>query len=540
MEQDVGLAPRTDASELKASLAAIVGDTHVHDDLASRQLHSEDIWLPAGSTVALIVAPASTDEVAAIVRAVGAAGYAIAPRGGGMSYTGGYVPTHDRTVSLDMRRMNQILRISREDMTVTVQAGTTWVAVNQALAAEGLRLPFWGPMSGLSSTIGGGVSQLNAMFGAGHYGTSSESVVALTVVTADGEIIRTGARGPGGDTPHYRHFGPDLTGLFCGDCGSLGIKAEVTLRLITAPGFEDTASFSFPTGQALLEAMAEIARRGVAAETCAFDPGLTAVRLRRASLTGDIKTLGAVVAKEKSLGKGLLAAAKIAMGGRNFIAPSDYPLHVACEGRSKSGVEADMAETRRICAAGGGTEIENTIAKVIRAMPFPPLNSMLGPTGEAWVPSHCVSSLSTAPAIFAEIQAVYESRRAEMDAAEIHTGFLFTTMSSNAIVIEPVFFWPQGWRKVHESAVERAHLARLTPRDANPAATALVNELRKALLAIFERYGTGHFQIGRVYPYRESRDAGSRALLDAVKAVVDPHGILNPGVLGFPVASDRT
>ena len=62
-------------------------------------------------------------------------------------------------------------------------------------------------MSGLSSTIGGGISQLNAMLGAGHYGTSSESVVALTVVLADGSILRTGARGPDGDTPFYRHYG---------------------------------------------------------------------------------------------------------------------------------------------------------------------------------------------------------------------------------------------------------------------------------------------------------------------------------------------
>jgi D-lactate dehydrogenase (cytochrome) len=539
MQQEAEIAPLSGTAQLESRLAAIVGAAHVRSDSATRALHSEDIWLPAPATVALVVTPGSTGEVSAILKAANEAGYAVAPRGAGMSYTGGYVPLHDRTISLDMTRMDRILRLSRDDMTITVEAGATWTAVNDALAAHGLRLPFWGPMSGLSSTIGGGISQLNAMFGAGHYGTSSESVVALKVVTASGEIIRTGAQGPDGDTPHYRHFGPDLTGLFCGDCGTLGIKTEVTLRLITTPKFEDTASFSFPNGEALLKAMAEIARAGVACETCAFDPGLTVVRLKRASLAADVKTLGKVVAKEKSLGKGLLAAAKIAMGGRNFIAPTDYPLHFACEGRSKAAVEADMAEARRICIALGGSEIENTIAKVIRAMPFPPLNSMLGPTGEAWVPCHGVCSLSTAPAIFAEIQALYDRRRAEMDAAEIHTGFLFTTMASNALVIEPVFFWPQGWRKVHESAVEPAHLSRLTQRPDNPGATDLVKSLRKDVIAIFSRYGTGHFQIGRTYPYRESRDASSAALLDAVKTVVDPNGLLNPGVLGFPQTESR-
>jgi len=534
MQQDELLVATPQTDDLQSSLAAVVGAGNIRADEESRRLHSEDIWTPVGPVVALIVAPGSVDELAATVAAIRAAGYAIAPRGAGMSYTGGYVPAADRTVSLDMSRMNQILRISREDMTITVQAGVTWKTLNEALASQGLRTPFWGPMSGLSSTIGGGISQLNAMFGAGHYGTSSESVVALTVVASDGSVVRTGARGPGGETPFYRHFGPDLTGVFCGDCGTLGIKAEITLRLMTMPAFEDHASFSFPSGEALLKAMAEIARQGLAAETCAFDPGLTMVRMKRASLTSDVKTLGAVVAKEKNFGKGLLAAAKIAMGGRNFIAPTDYPLHVICEGRSKAAVDHDMAATRKIATQFGGAEIENSIAKVIRAMPFPALNSMVGPTGEAWVPIHGVCSLSTSPKIFAEIQALYAERKAEMDAHEIHTGFLFTTMSSNAIVLEPVFFWPQGWRPVHESAVEPAHLSRLQQRPQNEDATALVTSLRKAVVAIFERYGTGHFQIGRTYPYRESRDKMSKALLDGIKAIMDPDGVINPGVLGFP------
>lgn len=534
MHQDELLAEMPGTDTLQSGLAAIVGAGNIRSDEASRRLHSEDIWNPVGPVVALIAAPGSVQELAATVAAVHAAGYAIAPRGAGMSYTGGYVPAADRTVSLDMSRMNRIVRISRDDMTVTVQAGVTWKDMNEALAAQGLRTPFWGPMSGLSSTIGGGISQLNAMFGAGHYGTSSESVVALTVVASDGSLIRTGARGPDGDTPHYRHFGPDLTGIFCGDCGTLGIKAEITLRLITMPAFEDHASFSFPSGEALLQAMAEIARQGLAAETCAFDPGLTVVRMKRASLTADVKTLGAVISKEKNFGKGLMAAAKIAMGGRNFIAPTDYPLHVICEGRSKAAVDHDMAATRKIAAQFGGAEIENSIAKVIRAMPFPALNSMVGPTGEAWVPVHGVCSLSTSPKIFAEIQELYARRKAEMDAHELHTGFLFTTMASNAIVIEPVIFWPHGWRPVHESAVEPAHLARLQQRPANEEATALVSSLRKDLIAIFARYGTGHFQIGRSYPYRESRDDLSKTLLDGIKAIMDPDGVINPGVLGFP------
>ena len=450
-----------------------------------------------------------------------------------MSYTGGYVPAGERTVSLDMARMNRILRISRDDMVVTVETGVTWKALGQALAPLGLRTPFWGPMSGLKSTIGGGLSQLNAMFGAGQHGTSSESLVALSVVLSDGRVLRTGARGADGDTPFYRHFGPDLAGLFCGDCGVFGVKTEITLRLIAAPAYEDQASFSFPSGAGLLRAMAAIARAGIACETCAFDPGLTSVRLARASLSADVRTLGAVITKEKSIARGLFSVAKIALGGRKFVEADEYPLHVVCEGRSAAGVRADMAALRRIAHAESGKEIANTIAKVIRAMPFPELNSMVGPSGEAWVPVHGVVSLSSAPAILDEIHALYAERSAVHAAAGVKTGFLFTTMSSNAIIIEPVYFWPEGWRDIHAAAIEPAHLARLTQRPPNPQARNVVMQTRKAVLAIFVRHGTGHFQIGRTYPYRESRDPPSVELLDTIKQFADPFGLFNPGVLGF-------
>ncbi len=519
--------PNSRAGTLKTALAAICG---VRDDAATRELFSEDIWSVAKAETALVAAPKSLVELSAVVAATHQAGFAIAPRGAGMSYTGGYIPVCDDTVSLDMAQMDRIIAIRPDDMTITVEAGCTWLTVNNALASQGLRLPFWGPMSGYSSTIGGGISQLNAMLGAGHYGTSSESVVALTVVLANGQVLRTGA---GGATPFYRHYGPDLTGIFCGDCGVFGVKAEITLRLIKLPAHEDYASFSFASGANLLAAMAEMARCGVASEMCAFDPGLTKVRMARASIMGDVKTLGAVVANEKSLGKGLMAAAKIALGGRNFIDADDYPLHVICDGRSAGGVAHDIAEARRIAAENGGHEIENTIAKVIRAMPFPPLNSMLGPSGEAWAPIHGNVSLSNAPKLFAAIEALKIEMAADFDREGITSGYLFSSLSTNALVVEPVFYWPHGWRPVHESAVEPAHLARLTQRPPNPAATAVVAEARRRIVEICAQFGCSHFQVGRAYPYRASRDAASQALLDALKAHLDPDNSMNPNSLGF-------
>jgi FAD/FMN-containing dehydrogenase len=523
---------------LRSALCVILGDAQVSDDPKTLDLHSADIFSRGVAAPVLVVSPGSVDELSRALAAIDAAGFSVAPRGAGMSYTGGYVPAGPHTVSLDMTRMNRVLSVRADDMVVTVQGGCTWLALNAALAPLGLRTPFWGPMSGLVSTIGGGLSQLNAMFGAGTYGTSSESVVALTVVLADGRIVRTGARRPDptGDAaglPFFRHYGPDLAGLFCGDCGVFGVKAEVTLRLIRAPAHEGYASFSFETGEAMLRALAEVARAGLASESCAFDPGLTRVRMKRASLAGDVKTLGAVAARQKSWAAGALAAFRVVRGGRSFIPEDGYPLHLVFEGRSAAGVAEDVAAARRIALAEGGQEIENTIARVIRAQPFPPLNSVLGPAGERWVPIHGHAALSQAPAVFSALQAVFAGLAEKFEAAGISTGYLFTHLETNAITVEPVFYWPDERFAVHAAAAEPAHLARLPVLPANPAAAALVSEARHLAQEVFTRFGCAHFQIGRTYPYRQSLQPGTWGLVQALKSYLDPAGTLNPGVLGL-------
>ena len=518
---------------LECALRAIVGDAHVSSDPATRALHSEDIWSVSPHTAALIVSPGSTAEVVAVMKVAFAVGVPVAPRGAAMSYTSSHLPTSDTAISLDMCRMDQVIAVNAVDMTVTVGPGCTWAALNDALSPLGLRTPFWGPMSGLASTIGGGISQLNAMLGGGQHGTSSESVIAMTVVLADGSLVATGARGEDGQSPFYRHFGPDLTGIFCGDSGTLGIKTEIVMRLMTMPAHEDYASFSFPTGEAMLRALADVVRAGIACETCGFDPGLTRVRLKRMSLAADFKALGSVIARQKSLSKGLMSAARMALGGRNFIESEEYSLHLNAEGRSAAGVAADIAEMQRIAAEHGGRAIENTIAKMIRAVPFPPLNSMLGPEGEAWAPVHGIMPLSRAPAIFAELQALFAEFAPAFEQHGVFTGYLFTSVSTNAIMIEPVFYWPHGWRPIHEVHIQPAHLARLTHMGTNAAASAVVADAKQRVVDLYARHGCAHYQIGRTYRYRESRDEGSRHLLDAIKAAVDPGHQLNPGGLGF-------
>ena len=129
------------------------------------------------------------------------------------------------------------------------------------------------------------------------------------------------------------------------------IKGEIVLRLIQAPAAENYASFSFPTGAAMLSALADIARADIASETCGFDPGLTRVRLE-ACIAGRRREVAGRgdFAKEKSFAKGLMSAAKVALGGRNFVEAHEFSLHLIAEGRSDAAVAADVAEMRRIAS----------------------------------------------------------------------------------------------------------------------------------------------------------------------------------------------
>ena len=520
--------PSSSIDTLAHALIAAGGADCVSLEPERRALYSQDIWCAAPHMTAAVVVPESTAQLSQLVRVVTSHGFSIAGRGGGMSYTGGYLPQDAHTVTVDFSRMNRILALRNLDMTVTVEAGCTWMSLYQALKAHGLRTPFWGPLSGLSSTIGGGVSQLNAIFGSGHYGTTSESVVGVSVVLADGRVISTGA---GGSAPFYRHYGPDLTGLFCGDCGSLGLKAEITLRLMRLPGHEAHASFAFTSRARLVSAAADLARSGLACEAFGFDPHLAAIRMRRASLSRDFQSLGAVVAAQKSRLRGTLDAARIVLRGRDFLGDAHHSLHVVCEGRSAAGVAADLAALRTLMAGHEGTEIANTIPQVLRAHPFTPLNSILGPDGERWVPVHGIVPLSQADAACDAVEALFDDCAAECDALGVHHGFMYTTLSTNAFLIEPVFFWPDSHMAIHGATVEADLLARMPTPQANPAATAWVRTLRRRVIDVFETFSAAHFQIGRTYGYRRSRDAASLELLDAIKHVLDPRHVINPGAL---------
>lgn len=519
-------------SALKQELTQIVGTANVADDTTTRELMRADIWT-RGEAPAIIAAPSSLDELARVVASAARHDAPVVPRGGGMSYTAGYVTADARTVLLDLRRMNRVLEIDAANMTVRVEAGATWADLYSALKAKGLRTPFWGPLSGISSTIGGGLSQNNAFFGAGIHGPSSDSVLSLAVVLADGSVLHTDHRASGAARHAFPQYGPNLTGIFLSDCGALGVKAEAALRLIPQPEHEDWLSLSFRTREDCAQAIAAMARENAASELFGFDPNLAKVRMKRASLLADAGALAKVVTAQKSILGGLKEGAKIALAGRGFIGEADYTLHAVVEGRNKAAVSDGMARLRLAAKRHDGKEIENTIPKVIRANPFTPLNNILGPEGERWAPIHGIVPLSQGAKVWSQIDAAFADLAETFHTHGVTTGYLVTTLGTTGYLIEPVFFWPEGRFAIHEATVEPQMLKQLRRHDANPGATAVVQAARARILDIFESAGAAHFQIGRTYRYAQTRDPAQWALLRAIKAALDPKDLMNPGVLGL-------
>lgn len=523
--------PKTITKKTLDNLRQAVGNDHIIEELAKRKLYSQDVW-HIGETADFIIAPDSVEALANAVKLSREAGISLNPRGGGMSYTKGYTPSKTKTAVIDFTRLNKIIEINADDMYMRAQAGVTWKQLYDALTPLGLRVPFWGPLSGISSTLGGGMSQNNAFFGGGKYGASVNSCLSLTVVTGEGDIIRTGADGQNGK-PFFREYGPDLTGVFLADAGALAYKAEVTMRLIQTPPHFDCASFDMPDAASLALAMREITKTGLACEAFGFDPNLQRVRLQRASLSADVKTLKNVVTKQGGLLKGLKAGAKLATAGRRYMDDVQYSLHVTTEGHSKQGVKDECEILRQIALDAGGKEIENSIPKIMRANPFNPLNNMLGPRGERWVPIHGIVPLSDAEACFADMNQFFADMDEDIQKHEVTTGFLLVNVGNTGFLIEPVFIWPEEIYDIHKISVEKSHLKKLSEFDPNPEATACVERLRTGVLDIFEKFGAAHFQIGRTYRYSQHQSEGKAGLLKAIKAHTDPENIVNPGSLGL-------
>jgi D-lactate dehydrogenase (cytochrome) len=193
-------------------------------------------WHAAG-VPDVVVFPLSTDEVRTVVRIAQQHRAPIVPFGVGSSLEG-HVNAIRGGISVDLSRMNRVLRVSAEDLDCQVEAGVTHRQLNKALANTGVH--FWVD-PGADATIGGMAATRASGTTAVRYGTMRETVLGLTVVLADGQVIQTGGRA------RKSSAGYDLTRLFVGSEGTLGVITELTLRLHGLPEAVSAAVCGFDT-----------------------------------------------------------------------------------------------------------------------------------------------------------------------------------------------------------------------------------------------------------------------------------------------------
>ena len=301
-------------------------------------LYSQDVFT-VGQPICAVVRPRNIDEVQALVRACLERGTPIVTRGGGMSYTSGYIAGAPDSVLIDMASMDAIVEVNLEDRYVTVEAGCSWQKLYEHLAPLGVRTAYWGTLSGRYATVGGGLSQNSIFWGSGQSGTAADNVLSVSVVTGKGDLLETGSAAQQHAAPFTRHFGPDLTGVFLGDCGALGIKVRATLPLVPLAGAKGYTSFAFKESGPMLRAMAQISRESLTTECFGFDPYLQHQRMKRASLAADAQQLTGVLQNESGIVNKIKQGAKIALSGRRFMDDVGWAMFTISEGRTDA--EAD-------------------------------------------------------------------------------------------------------------------------------------------------------------------------------------------------------
>jgi FAD/FMN-containing dehydrogenase len=518
---------------LISKLKQIVGNDHVLTEHKDREFYSTDLSCRDREVAAMVVQPGTEEELSSSVEAATEAGLAVIARGGGMSYTSAYTPERPDTMLLDMRRLDKVLEVNTEDMYVVVECGCTWMTLYETLKDKGVRTPYWGPLSGKYATIGGALSQNSLFHGSGVHGTVADSVIGLRVVLPNGDVLQTGSAAQKHSNGFWRHFGPDITGIFTADTGAFGVKSVATLRLIETPPSTAYMAFKFDTMAQCLEAQVRIARLNIASECYMFDPYYNAGFERQGiTFTEGLSIVGKVVRKRGL--KGMATAAKMAVTGKKILKDVPYSLHMTFDALTDVVANEHQEFAAEICLEEGGVEMDNTLPQIFRAEPFGGVRTLLlGPDGELWFPVHGFFPLSRAVEAGAATEAWLETKRPLLEEHDIKTSYL-TCFAGPEFVIEPSFYWRDKLGDFRLSLIEEEFAEKWKDIPEDVEKRKIVLQLREELRDLFDSLGSCHLQIGKYYEYSSLMNNDSLwKVLNGVKDVLDPDRKINPGSLGL-------
>lgn len=254
---DPQYAGATELQNAIAEIKAVIGQDHVHEKGEILTEHNDSVWQTRharpNEVPNAVVYPKDTKEVSEVLKICHKYRVPVIPFSGGTSLEGHFTPVY-QGITVDVSRLDQILAVHKDDLDVVVQPAVGWEVLADALSEYKLMFgPDPGPGAEIGGMVGTGCSGTNAY----RYGTMRENVVNLTVVLADGTIVKTRRR------PRKSSAGYSLTEMFIGSEGTLGIVTEATLKVFPVPPIRRVGLLTFTALEDATSTVTEILQSGL-------------------------------------------------------------------------------------------------------------------------------------------------------------------------------------------------------------------------------------------------------------------------------------
>jgi glycolate oxidase len=451
-------------------LRKIAGDCRVSASVLERYCYSQDASQVRG-TPDFVVRPENTQQISGILRLCSEEGIPVTPRGAGSGLAGGAVPVNGGIV-LDMSGMNRIIEIDIGNLQVIVEPGVVQERLNQALKPLGVFFP---PDPGSSGfcTIGGMISCNSSGMRSVKYGTTRVYVLDLEVVLADGRVIRTGSK------VLKSSAGYDLTRLFTGAEGTLGIITAAGLKVVPLPQARRLVTASFEAAEAAGRAVVDVFSRGITPSACEILDRTTLQVLRRCNPAVALPESGDMVLFEVDGTD--LSADEAAREIAEACAPAALSVRTAC---SQEEMDAIWAARRLVGAAV--SRLDPTKTRVYAGE-------------DVGVPLRQIPALIRMVQQISEDLGISAMKYGHIGDGNLHVALFIDVMNR------------EEWVRL-KLAVDRIHRAAL--------------ELGGT---VSSEHGIGLARAG----YMPAQVGAALEVMRSIKSSLDPKGILNPGKLGL-------